>query len=224
MASLFKAIGNMFREKRDQAAKVLADPVRDGKFAIEDSKKQIREFTTQVAHLRAETIKQKANLKDALAEKKKFESIAKKAGEANNTDDVRTAVEAIQKWTTRAGELKSQVDKNEQIETNLRKQLDATRTKISRAEQNHQTLAARKKGAEVRKSLAMASSKFADGQGGLAALDDLEDAVRDEEAEAQAFEEMAAPVDEAADLTEKYGSGGVDTDDMMAKYLKPATK
>ncbi len=37
MASLFKAIGNMFREKRDNAAKALADPVRDGKFAIEDS-------------------------------------------------------------------------------------------------------------------------------------------------------------------------------------------
>jgi phage shock protein A len=218
MASLFKAIGNMFREKRDDAAKALADPVRDGKFAIEDAKKQIREYTTQVAKLRAETIKQKANHKDALSEKKKYENLAKKAGEAGNEADVRTAVEAIQKWTTRSNELKSQITKNEQVETNLRSQLDAARTKISRAEQNHTTLAARKKGAEIRKSLAQASQQFADGQGGLSALDDLDEAVRNEEAEAEAYEEMSAPAVET-DLADKYGSGNADTDDMMAKYL-----
>ena len=219
MASLLKAFGNMFREKRDKAAKALADPVRDGKFAIEDAKKQIREYTTQVAKLRAETIKQKANHKDALDEKKKYERIAGQAGKADNEDDVRTAVEQIQKWTGRASELKNQITRNEQVETNLRKQLDAARTKVSRAEQNHQTLAARKKGAEIRMSLAKASSQFSEGQGGLSALDDLEDAVRDEEAEAEAFEEMAAPGVES-NLEDKYSGAGADTDDMMAKYMK----
>lgn len=218
MASLFKAIGNMFREKRDQAAKSLADPIRDGKFAIEDSKKQIREYTTQVAKLKAETIKMKAEHKDALAEKKKYEGIAKKAGKAGNENDVRTAVEMIQKWSNRANELNGQIKKNEQVESNLRKQLDAARTKVARAEQNHQTLAARKKGAEIRKSLAQASQQFAEGQGGLAALDDLEDAVRHEEAEAEAYEEMAAPVDE--DLADKYGGADEAADDMVAKYMK----
>jgi phage shock protein A len=218
MASLFKAIGNMFREKRDQAANALADPIRDGKFAIEDSKKQIREYTTQVAKLKAETIKMKADHKDALSEKKKYENIAKKAGEAGNESDVRTAVEQIQKWTNRANELKGQIAKNETVETNLRKQLDAARTKVSRAEQNHQTLAARKKGAEIRKSLAQASAEFAEGQGGLAALDDLEDAVRQEEAEAEAFEDMSAASVET-DLSEKYGSGNADADDMVAKFM-----
>lgn len=219
MASLFKAIGNMFREKRDNAAKALADPVRDGKFAIEDAKKQIREYTTQVAKLKAETIKQKANHKDALEERKKYERIAGQAGKAGNEDDVRTAVEAIQKWTSSAAELKSQITRNEGVETNLRKQLDAARTKVSRAEQNHQTLAARKKGAEIRKSLAMASQQFAEGQGGLSALDDLEESVRNEEAEAEAFEEMSAPADET-NLADKYGGGDEKTDDMMARYMK----
>lgn len=219
MASLFKAIGNMFREKRDNAAKALADPVRDGKFAIEDAKKQIREYTTQVAKLRAETIKQKANHKDALDEKKKYTNIAEQAGKAGNEADVTLAVEQIQKWTDRSKELKDQIDRNEKVETNLRSQLDAARTKVSRAEQNHQTLAARKKGAEIRKSLAMASSQFAEGQGGLSALDDLEESVRNEEAEAEAFEEMAAPGIET-DLADKYSSGGVDSEDMVAKFMK----
>lgn len=219
MASLFKAIGHMFREKRDNAAKALADPVRDGKFAIEDAKKQIREYTTSVAKLRAETIKQKANHKDALAEKTKYTKIAEQAGKAGNEDDVKMAVEQIQKWTGRSKELKEQITRNEQVETNLRKQLDAARTKVSRAEQNHQTLAARKKGAEIRLSLAKASSDFAEGQGGLSVLDDLEDAVRDDEAEAEAFEEIAAPGVES-DLADKYGSGTADEDDMVAKFMK----
>lgn len=219
MASLFKAIGNMFREKRDNAAKALADPVRDGKFAIEDAKKQIREYTTQVAKLRAETIKQKANHKDTLAEKKKYTNIAEQAGKAGNEDDVKLAVEQIQKWTNRAKELKDQIDRNEKVEANLRTQLDAARTKVSRAEQNHTTLAARKKGAEIRMSLAKASSQFAEGQGGLSALDDLEESVRNEEAEAEAFEEMAAPGIET-DLADRYGSGGADSEDMVAKFMK----
>lgn len=227
MASLFKAIGNVFREKRDQAAKKLADPVRDGKFAIEDSKKQIRDHTTTVAQLRAETIKSKRKLIDAQSEKKKYDRFAKKAGEratskrriAGNQDDLRAAVEKLQEWTTRCTELSSQIEKNEGVETNLRKQLDAARTKVARAEQNHTTLAARKKGAALRTSLAKASQTFA-GQVGLGALDELEDAVLQEEAEAEAFEEMAAPgVDKG--LEEKYGSGGsVSTEDMMAKYMK----
>jgi len=220
MASLFKAIGNVFRQKRDDAAKALADPVRDGKFAIEDSKKQIREYTTQVAKLKAETIKQKTNHKDALAEKSKYTNIAKKAGEAGNEEDVKMAVEQIQKWTNRSSELKTQITKNEQVEKNLRAQLDSARTKVARAEQNHLTLAARKKGAEIRMSLAKASSQFAEGQGGLSALDDLEESVRNEEAEAEAFEEMAAPGGET-ELADKYGgSGGADADDMVAKFMK----
>jgi len=222
MASLFKAFGNMFREKRDKAAKALADPIRDGKFAIEDSKKQIRDYTTQVAKLRAETIKMEAEHKDAGEEKKKYTRIAEQAGKAGNKADVETAVAKITQWTTRAAELKKQIDMNKKTQENLQTQLERARTKVNRAEQNHQTLAARKKGAEIRKSLAMASSQFAEGQGGLAALDDLDEAVRNDEAEAQAFEEMAAPVDEG--LEDKYGSGSAAEDDMVAKFMAGSNK
>lgn len=222
MASLFGAFKNMFREKRDQAAKALADPIRDGRFAIEDSKKQILKFTTDVAHLRAATIKLEAEHKDALDEKKKYTRIAEQAGSAGNKDDVTTAVGKIQEWSSRASELKKQVDANKTTQTNLMSQLERARTKVNRAEQNHTTLAARKKGAEIRKSLAMASAQFADGEGGLAALDDLDEAVRNEEAEAQAFEEMSAPADEG--LEDKYGGGSAGEDDMVAKFMAGANK
>lgn len=218
MASLFGALKNMFREKRDNAAKALSDPIRDGKFAIEDSKKQIRDYTTQVAKLRAATIKMENEHKEANAERKKYESAAKRAGADGNEDAVRAAVGKMTQWKTRADELKKQIDANTNTQKNLQAQLDRARTKVTRAEQNHQTLAARKKGAEIRKNLAKASQQFAEGQGGLAALDDLEDAVLEDEAEAQAFEEMSAPSDDDS-LEEYMSAGGAAEDDLVAKFM-----
>jgi len=222
MASFLGGLKNIFRQKREEAAKAMADPIRDGKFAIADAKKQIQEWTTQVAKLRASTIRQEAEHKDALAEKKKYTRIAEKAGEAGEQADVEAAVEQIKKWMTRSSELKKQIDQNGTVQKNLQKQLDAARTKVSRAEQNHQTLATRKKGTEIRKALLNANQKFADGQGGLAALDDLEEAVLEEESEVQAMEEMSAPAVET-DLADKY-SGDTDSDDMVAKFMAKSGK
>ena len=52
MASFIKAFSNMLRGVKDEVADKMADPVRDGKLAIEDSEKQIAKFTEQVAHVR----------------------------------------------------------------------------------------------------------------------------------------------------------------------------
>ena len=49
MASLWKAFKNSWREKKDAAAEAMADPIRDGKYAIEDSKKKIAEIKTNIA-------------------------------------------------------------------------------------------------------------------------------------------------------------------------------
>ena len=54
MPKLFKALGNWVRAKDEEAAKAMSDPVRDSRFAIDDSKKQIGEFTGKIASLIAE--------------------------------------------------------------------------------------------------------------------------------------------------------------------------
>lgn len=219
--AFWKSLSNMFREKKAQAEKVLADPIRDGKFAIEDAEVQVRQYTTNLASLVAQTKLMSKQHEDAVIEKKKFERIAKEAGSKKNENDVRKAVEAIRKWTTTATELKTQIDKNESVRSGLQKQLDAARSKIACAKQNHQTLVVRQNGAQIRKSLAMASQTFADNQSGLASLDDLEKSVMTQEAEAEAFEEMAAPtIDES--LETRYGSdsSSSDTDEMVAKFMK----
>ena len=54
MASLLRSVSNWIRGKRDDAANKLKDPIRDGKFAIEDTEKQIAGFTQRVAALVAQ--------------------------------------------------------------------------------------------------------------------------------------------------------------------------
>jgi len=223
MGKLFNAIRNVFREKRDQAAKSLGDPVRDGKFAIEDSEKQIAEFRSEVARLRKETIKMEARYQNALAEKKKWDDFAKQAAAEGKENDVISCAEKVQEWELKMSEHKGQIKKNESVTANLRKQLDAAESKVQRAKANHQALAARKAGADIRNKLAKSSKAFAEGQGGLSALDDLEDAVLDSEAEADAFEEMGTSQEE--DLEAKYGSGGSSSaKDLAAKYMSNAGK
>lgn len=220
MGKLFSAIKNVFRERRDQAAEALGDPVRDGRFAIEDSEKQIVSFRTEVARLRKETIKQEAQRKEALLEKKKYDGLAKQAAAKGNAEDVGAFAAKVQEWDLKVKEFKTQIDKNNEVTTNLRRQLDAADTKVQRAKSNHQALAARKKGADIRNSLAKASSQFNTSQGGLAALDALEDAVLDSEAEAEALEEMTISPD--ADRESKYTTNA--PADLAAQYMANAAK
>ena len=221
MGKLWNAIGNVFRERRDKAAEALGNPVRDGKFAIEDSEKQIASFRTEVARLRAETIKMEKQHKNALAEKKKFDGFAKQAAADGKADDVATCAAKVQEWGRKATELKGQISKNEQVTAGLRKQLDAADSKVQRAKSNHQALAARKKGADIRNKLAQSSQAFTEGQGGLAALDALEDAVEDSEAQAEAFEEMSTSGE--PDMEAKYGAGGsADAEGLAARYMADA--
>ncbi|KKK62059.1 hypothetical protein LCGC14_3008140, partial [marine sediment metagenome] len=57
MGKLFSGLKNLLRQKRDEAAEAIADPVRDGKFAIEDSKAELAKLRTSIAQFSG-TIKQ----------------------------------------------------------------------------------------------------------------------------------------------------------------------
>ena len=51
MPGLFKSLSNIIRGKADDLAKKMSDPERDAKIAIQDSKKQIADFTSKIATL-----------------------------------------------------------------------------------------------------------------------------------------------------------------------------
>lgn len=220
MPSLFKAVRNFFREKKDEAAEAIGDPVRDARYDIEDSKKQIADFERKVAQLMATNNQIKRRLEAAQEETKKWTGLAKKAAGAGNEADVTTAITKKQAAASQTTGYKKEIAANEKIIANLRNQLTRARGKIAKAESNQAQLAARLEGAKVRKELTNAASGFGDGP--LAALDDLEKAVDAAESEADAYDDLRD--DAGEDLEEKYGSGDTNVDDEVARLMAAAAK
>lgn len=224
MGQLFKAISNWFRQKKDDAAEGLADPVRDGKFAIEDSQKFVRGFEEKLAHLLGFNKNQERKLRDLVAEAIKWENIAKKAAQAKNTDDVRTAVTSKQNAEAQRKTLSDEVEKTKKEITSVKVTLEKARTKIARAQSDHVRLDARLEASKVRTELARARSDFGNTSSPLAALDNLEKAVHAAESEAEAREELAseAPQAQAEALEDKYDASGASVDDEVARLMAEA--
>ena len=227
MAKVFKALGNWLRAKDEDAAKAMGDPVRDGKLAIEDSKKQIAEFTQKIAKLVASNKRMERERSDALAEAQKFQKFAERAAADENADDVRTALEHRAEAEQRLGTLEGEIENTGQLIAQLRGQLNSSRAKVAGAESNLVRMSARMEGAKVRQELAKASSSFDSGDSPLAALDNLEREVETLETEAEAWEELATgPAAEAQkSLEDKYGEAGTaGVDDEVAKLMAAAQK
>ena len=225
MPSFLKTFANMVRGKKDEMAKKMADPVRDGKIAIEDSEKQVAQFTEKIAKLMAETKRLTRQRDDAKADIDKYTNIAQQAAQAGAEDDVRKAVEMKNQAQQRYDSLDSEVKRNEQLVQNLRQQLTKARAKVAQAKSSMTSLSARMEGAKVRQELGKAASEFNAGSSPLAALDDLEKSVQSKESEAEAWEEMVGAEEEAsgASLEEKYKGGGTaSVDSEVAELMQKA--
>lgn len=221
MASLFKAISNVMRGAKDDLAKSMADPVRDGKLAIADSEKQVGEFTSKIASLVAENKRLIKQRDEAAQDVEKYTRIAQKAAQAGNEADVRSSLEMKARADERVVSLTAEVEKSEQLTTMLRDQLGKARAKVAQAKSNMTRMSARVEGAKIRTELAKASSEFNAGKSPLGALDDLEKAVETQESEAEAWEEMVGMENagSADDLSSKYDTPASALDDEVAKLM-----
>jgi len=223
MASLLRSVSNWIRGKRDDAANKLKDPIRDGKFAIEDTEKQIAGFTQRVAALVAQNKRAQRQANEAEEEAAKWKNIAQRAVEAGNEDDAHSALEKKALATQRLTTLRNEIERNDALIDTLRQQLTNARAKVAQARNDHSRLSARLEGAKVRRDLANASSLFGSGDSPLDQLDDLAKSVEEEETQAEALEEMVGiGADSGQSLETKYGRGGgtdIDTElkEMMAK-------
>lgn len=225
MADLMKSLTNMIRKKKDDIAGAMTDPVTDGKFAIEDSEKKIAEFTEKIAKLIAETRRLKKDMEAADEEIAKYMTIARRAAEKEQEEDVRQAVLMKNKADDRKTTLEAEMVKNEQLTERLRGQLNQARVKVADAKCNLSRLSARMEGAEVRKDLAKASTSFTESNSPLASLDDLKKAVEGKESEAEAWEEIAEEEQGDKKLEDKYlNEGGAAVDNEVAALMASAKK
>lgn len=220
MSKFLKSIGSWIRGKDNEISKNMSDPVREGKFAIEDSKKQVKEFTVKISQLIAANKRVEKEMQSAMADVMKYQGFAEKAAASGNEADCREAVRLKAEAQKQVEFLGQESMKNQQIIDTLRANLNSARAKISSAERNMISLSARKEGAKVRKELSMASSKFNISDGPLSKLNDLEKAVIEEETEAEAWDELAMETDTSVSLEEKYGTGALPAvDDEVAKLM-----
>jgi phage shock protein A len=216
---LLKSLSRWFRGQKDQAARALADPIRDGKFAIEDSERKVREFQSKVARFMAVNKQVHREIESQRQQVEKWTNIARKAAAAGNEADVVQAVEAKQRAEQVLGEKQKQFDQNEVIVNQLRKQMQMALSKVAKAKANYAQLVARHEGAQVRKELAQAASNFGSGEGPLAELNDLQKAVDTEETEAEAYEELASTSTGPLSLEDKYGGSSSATVDAEVAAL-----
>lgn len=216
--SILQAVHNWFRGKNMEAAEALSDPVRDGKLAISDSEQQINDFTSKIAGLIAQTKLLERQASDSASEVAKYTAVAGAALQAGNEADAREAITLKQKAQQQSDTMQQQLTANRALVTKLRDQLNNARLKVANARSNITQLQARSSAAKIRTDLAKASSDFSSNQGGLAALDQLENTVNKQESEADAYEELAGDAGPAGQsLLEKYSSGSASVDAELAQ-------
>ena len=223
MAGFWKSLKNMARANKDKAAEAMADPIRDGKYAIEDSKKKLGEIQSNIAKYSASIKKNQRQLDTELADVKKWGKLSEQAAKAGNEDHLRKCITEKTQAQGRADNLKKMIKTDSNYLDQMKSQWQKNNAKVGAAESNHAQLAVRKQMAEARK-------EFAKGAQGLnsdncfAELDKLSDSVEADECEAEALEEMA-PSDDLADMEAAYGaSGDGAVDDEVARMMAAAKK
>ncbi len=229
---LMDAIFRRGRKASDDVAKAIdVDDVTKGKMAIEDSKKEIAKFTSEIASLRAAQKQNTRALDAAKADVAKYQGIYDKikahagtlkdgnTGEAleGKADELaaarkdgQQALDALETAQKTVSRLEADIKRDGALFEQMQTRLQQARQKVSNAEQNVVSLAARQRSAAIRTKFAKAQNGLSEGKG-LSALDDLERSVEQSEAEAESFEEMAG-VGNAESLEDKYGGSGASVD------------
>jgi len=232
MGRLWDAITNTVRQKRDDAAAKLEDPVRDGKFAIEDAERQVAEYKKDVRKHIASIKTMEKEAAEAEENRKKYDRMAKKFAKAIKAHDaeeeemsqadydkanrnLEAAAAKVEEFETKVKTLRQSIETNEGHRKALQRELEKAQDRIARAKQNHSTLAARKKAADIKLKLNESKDKISGGLKGLGGLDRLEQATIEAESEAEASDELAGLDD--ADLEAEAAAIGAS--DRASKYL-----
>ena len=150
----------------------------------------------------------------------------KKPHLADNEEDARKFLESKNSAKKEFESYQAEIEKSNALIVKLKEQLNGARNKLAKAESNITRLEARSKSAKLRQDFAKASSEFNTNNSALAALDDLENEVNKEEAEAEAWEELVeGETDSSADaLAEKYSVSDSEVEDELAALMKSSKK
>jgi phage shock protein A len=220
---LFKTLMNKVRGVADDVNESMKDPIRDGKFAIEDAEKEIAGLRISIrdAITQRKLIEKQADGYKATA--KKYQTLAENAAEAGDEDNALKFLEAVSEAEEELASAKKQVKVyDNDIKVN-RKYMEKHQTDIANAKRDHARLAGNIKMAETRKKLSEARGKHGNNSA-LSQLNDLRSAAARSSAEAEAAEELSGS--ELEDAEEKYADAASDSalKDRLAKLMAKKKK
>jgi phage shock protein A len=223
--SIIQSFTNMFRAHAEELDKSLADPARDGHFAIIDAEKEIQTFSTQLRDQKAKTIELRKQLEDATADVTKYDGISKKAAQAQDGDAVKSALTKKAAAQAKAESLTGMIHANEAIETAAQHHIDDVTGQINAAKNTEEQSKTRIQMASLRENLASSQANLVGGGNALSKINDLAKAADAAEAKAKATEEMASASPEGQDKAlEKYASTAAPIDDEAAALMKQFAK
>ena len=218
VGSLLGNISNAVRKVKDNATEATKDLPRDGKYRIEDAKRELAEFSEKIGGLKKQSILLRNQVSENEVKSSNMDVVAQKAAKAGNEGDVAAALSQKSIIDKKLAVLKSQLAQNEDLETKMIAQQRKFQDKIEAAEGNLQTLVVRDEAAKIRTELAKSAAGFGTSSA-LGSLDELQDAVEDKEAGAEAAEEMAAVSNKPDALADKYETSDTGNADKVAEYM-----
>lgn len=189
---IWTSIKNFFRAQKDDAAKALANPIRDGKYAIKDSEEQILKFKSALADHIASNKGLTRQLLEAKKNVEKYTKLMDLAVAADKNDDVRTISASLLSAKEIALGLKKEIDKNNNLIDSFKAQIDAAERKVDRAEQQFTQLSLRSKSVELRESLIASADGLTGIESPLAMLDEFSKQVEEKEDVLDAREELSS--------------------------------
>ncbi len=160
----------------------------------------------------------KKDRQDSAEDVKKWDGLARRAAAASNRDDVESCVTKKQTAQGEVEQYAKDITANDKTIAELRVQLGKARNRIAKAKSNTAVLSARLSSAKLRTNLAAGVRGLGDGP--LSRLDNLENAVRSAESDAEAWEDLH--IDDTENLEDKYGRGDADVDEEVAKLMAEA--
>ena len=223
---IFATLRNLGRAQVDAANDALANPARDGKYDIQDAKKEIDALTTQIVTLSSQN---KINLRtqqEAQESASRFLAAAQQAAQQGNEEDARKLLVQKKASADKAAGYQADIDKNTRLIADMRARRDAAQGKVAQAESSLARVVAAQTNNNIRQSLAKSAATFGGGSSALSRLDRLNKAAQESDSNTEAWEDEEKDQKNASgvDLLDKYSSATSGVEDELATLMSSASK
>lgn len=201
--SFFKNLKNRMRKVADEAAEAIKDDEANAQYAIEDAEDKIKEIRGNLAKVVSQRIQAERQVTAKQAEVDKYLNAAKAAKSKGDEANARSLLGEKQGRERELIALQAGLEEIKKGEAGMRTTLNTYETRVAKAKSNSAVLSARANTAKMRKELASATAGIEDNNV-LSALDELEQDVLEDEAEAAAYEELGSASTSSEDLANQY--------------------